>query len=522
MRELHTSRFTGDDVISVAAPILVDGKFSGVIIVNFNAEKIFKITTDRTGLGEIGEIYILNRDGYMITPSRFINDTLPKQDVDPEHFTGTENYEPEAVLYKDYRGVDVLGAHAPIPAMNWCLVAEIDEEEAFAPVAKLTNALFLILAALLLVGAVICTRVSGTITDPIVELYRGTEEIMKGNLDYKVGTETVDEVGEELKEYSRGLETKVEKRTARLGELLTESERQRAAIANIAHDLKDANIELSAEIDERKSAEARIEHLNNVLKAVRDINKLIVTEKDRGSLLKKACDILTETRGYEAAWLGSLGNGETFDMVVGSGFREDVDRFSETVMDGNHTPCVKKALAGKETVVVVDKSGCGDCPFGCAHNGRETVVIRVERGGKLFGLLAISLATDVTLDEEEGGLLEEVASDIALALRNMEMEEAHKAAEDRVKASLKEKEVLLREIHHRVKNNLQVVSSLLDMQARRARNKDAIDVLTESKNRINTMALIHAQLYESRDLSEINMRLSGPDIDGSACWVDRQ
>jgi two-component sensor histidine kinase len=87
----------------------------------------------------------------------------------------------------------------------------------------------------------------------------------------------------------------------------------------------------------------------------------------------------------------------------------------------------------------------------------------------------------------------------------MEMEEAHKAAEDRVKASLKEKEVLLREIHHRVKNNLQVVSSLLDMQARRARNKDAIDVLTESKNRINTMALIHAQLYESRDLSEINM-----------------
>jgi len=88
----------------------------------------------------------------------------------------------------------------------------------------------------------------------------------------------------------------------------------------------------------------------------------------------------------------------------------------------------------------------------------------------------------------------------------MEMEAAHKAADDRVKASLKEKEVLLREIHHRVKNNLQVVSSLLDMQARRARTEDSIDVLTESKNRINAMALIHAQLYESRDLAEINMK----------------
>ena len=138
--------------------------------------------------------------------------------------------------------------------------------------------------------------------------------------------------------------------------------------------------------------------------------------------------------------------------------------------------------------------------------GRETAVIRIEHAGTLFGLLAISLADDVTLDDEEEGLLVEVASDIALALHNMKMEEAHKAAEDRVKASLKEKEVLLREIHHRVKNNLQVVSSLLDMQARRARNKDAIDVLTESKNRINAMALIHAQLYESRDLAEINMK----------------
>ena len=79
-------------------------------------------------------------------------------------------------------------------------------------------------------------------------------------------------------------------------------------------------------------------------------------------------------------------------------------------------------------------------------------------------------------------------------------------AEDRIKASLKEKEVLLREIHHRVKNNLQVVSSLLDMQARRAGNGDLIDVLTESQNRINAMALIHTQLYESGDLSEINMK----------------
>ena len=81
----------------------------------------------------------------------------------------------------------------------------------------------------------------------------------------------------------------------------------------------------------------------------------------------------------------------------------------------------------------------------------------------------------------------------------------HKRAEDQLKSSLKEKEVLLREIHHRVKNNLQVVSSLLNMQARATKNKNVKDILSESRNRLNAMALIHSQLYEGGNLSEINM-----------------
>ena len=82
----------------------------------------------------------------------------------------------------------------------------------------------------------------------------------------------------------------------------------------------------------------------------------------------------------------------------------------------------------------------------------------------------------------------------------------HKRSEDRIKASLKEKEMMLREIHHRVRNNLQVISSLLGMQARAAKDKDVKDALSESRNRINAMSLIHNQLYESENLSEVNMK----------------
>ncbi|MCK4421268.1 PAS domain S-box protein, partial [candidate division WOR-3 bacterium] len=81
-----------------------------------------------------------------------------------------------------------------------------------------------------------------------------------------------------------------------------------------------------------------------------------------------------------------------------------------------------------------------------------------------------------------------------------------KQAEEQIKTSLKEKEVLLREIHHRVKNNLQVISSLLKIQVRATKDKDTIEILSESINRINAMSLIHTQLYESEDLSAINMK----------------
>ncbi|MCD6206403.1 MAG: PAS domain-containing protein, partial [Methanosarcinales archaeon] len=453
--DIHTSRFTGKDVISAASPILVNGKFSGVVIINFDVDKIFEITTDETGLGKTGETYVLDRDGYMITPPRFIADTLPKYDVDPECFVGTGNHKTAAALYKDYRGVEVLGTHASIPAMNWCLVAEIAEKEAFAPVTRLTATMFSVLAALLLLGAVICIRVSGTITDPIVKLHRGTEEIMKGNLDYKVGTGTDDEVGElsrafdamaanlkesrrELKEYSKGLETKVKERTARLDELLKESERQRIAIFNMLEDVTET-------ADDLMLMGERLRQKSEEQKALLSTIPASVYFKGRNGNYIAANKAFADKTGTPV------------DEIAG---KTDYDFFpaeqaaSYMVLDQGVMESGEPKYDIEELVTGADgepmwTSTCKSPFFG--------------PGGVVIGMVGIT--HNIT---------------------------ERKNAEDRVKASLKEKEVLLREIHHRVKNNLQVVSSLLDMQARRARNKDVIDALTESKNRLNAMALIHA------------------------------
>jgi|GEM_PF-2539299 len=81
----------------------------------------------------------------------------------------------------------------------------------------------------------------------------------------------------------------------------------------------------------------------------------------------------------------------------------------------------------------------------------------------------------------------------------------HKQAEAQIQASLDEKEVLLREIHHRVKNNLQIISSLLNLQSSYLKDETSRDVLKESKDRVKSMAMIHQKLYQSGNFEEIEM-----------------
>jgi PAS domain S-box-containing protein len=126
------------------------------------------------------------------------------------------------------------------------------------------------------------------------------------------------------------------------------------------------------------------------------------------------------------------------------------------------------------------------------HNTWLGEVLQTTKNGKKISVLD----STSTLRDERGAISGYVSVNRDITER--------KQHEEKLKTSLKEKEILLKEIHHRVKNNLQVISSLLKMQSAYIKDPLALEYFKISSQRVKSMALIHEQLYRSVDLSKID------------------
>jgi PAS domain S-box-containing protein len=130
--------------------------------------------------------------------------------------------------------------------------------------------------------------------------------------------------------------------------------------------------------------------------------------------------------------------------------------------------------------------------------------ITIRREEKLIGVFCAGSRTLATFPAEIKTALEVIAGQISGALARIKAQEALKLSERRLKISLQEKEALLREIHHRIKNNLSTIAGLLRLQSRRAEKEDIKELFDQSAMRVTSMGLVHEKLYLSRSLSTLN------------------
>ncbi len=255
VKDAYRSATTGRASLAVSVPMFDrEGRtLLGVLVAQVDMAGLNRIVADRTGLGKTGETYLINKHGFIITPSRFDEDTFLKLRVDTENARECladlvamrdgklpEKHEHAAKALFDYRGVRVLGVHAYIPEMEWGLLAEIDAAEAFAPISTLKRAV-LVVAGLSAGGALLLSySFARRISRPIHELHVGAERIGAGELRRRLSIRTGDELEQLAEEFNRmaarlsesyaSLERKVADRTADLRKEIAERKRIEEAL----------------------------------------------------------------------------------------------------------------------------------------------------------------------------------------------------------------------------------------------------------------------------------------------------
>lgn len=275
---------------------------------------------------------------------------------------------------------------------------------------------------------------------------------------------------------------------------------------NAIHDMENkfkSIVLVTRDISKRKKIEERIKIKNQTLKGINKIFKESLMSEDESEVSNISLNVCKEITNSKYGWIIEFNPKGSLNTL----FITDPDweeyPIGEKKTDVLLNDLKEQGLYGK--VTRDGKSFFTNDPYKHESSIRTPpdhprissfLGVPLEQGGEVFG--AICLA-----NKEDGYDLkdQEIMGKLSVAISESLM---RKRAENLLITALKDKDLLIKEIHHRVKNNLMVISSLLNLQSRYIKDKEALSLFRESQSRAKSMALIHERLYKSDDFKSIN------------------
>ncbi len=195
---------------------------------------------------------------------------------------------------------------------------------------------------------------------------------------------------------------------------------------------------LSTDIEDRKQAELRVEHLNKVLRSIRDVNQLIVHETDRNTLLQKACDLMIQNQSYQVAFIVQTNENNEPQTWFKAGYIQHLDSLIDMLLTSQLPHCYSKAIGMNDILAVkIPAEDCRFCPLSPTYDGYQALFVKLSHRGNPFGILHVVMGKGIKADFEERMLLKELAEDISYALSTIRNIEHRKNLEKQLQQSRK-------------------------------------------------------------------------------------